>query len=261
MLEAERKYYIINNKETSPYKNKPKFNDIILGKIRYIGMIKGQKSPIYKRLLNQYNKNMNNGHPEYPLDSISEIEKSLWVIESWNKETNIKVKQGTGFMLKNYGLVTASHVILDGGIEVYKQSDTSKKYTAQLVKRNPIRDIAIIKIDSLTSPMLFELNKADSGNLKIGTNITIAGFPDFRVGNSIHINDSRITSMSTRHATNYLVIKDTIVSGMSGGPMLDINNKVVGVITDGVSDFLTPKDSAYFAGVPINYIDEIENWE
>lgn len=250
---AEEKFFKLNPREINPYKNKPLLNTIIWGKIKYIQMIKGQKSPIYRRLMNSFNKIMKNNHPIYPLNAIAEIENALWIIES---TINEEIMQGTGFILKNYGLITAYHVVEGEDINVYKYNDTTHKYKAQIIKKSPDRDIAVLEIIGLRN---YTFNNLEIGKIGILNNnplLTIAGFPEFHIGDGPTISDSKITGYSHRNGKDHFMLSSTLVSGMSGGPILDSDNKVVGIMMEGINDIKEIKYQVHFAGISIKYIDE-----
>jgi V8-like Glu-specific endopeptidase len=80
-----------------------------------------------------------------------------------------------------------------------------------------------------------QLELGNSETLKVGDHIKIVGFPNYHVGDSVHFDSGPITQTRKYMGVPHFVVRPIIVKGNSGGPILDKNNKVVGVAIKGVA--------------------------
>lgn len=63
--------------------------------------------------------------------------------------------------------------------------------------------------------------------------VAVAGFPNYRLGDSGSIVPGRVVGFRPVSAIRRALLSCPIVFGMSGGPVLDGDNKVVGVAVTG----------------------------
>jgi len=134
---------------------------------------------------------------------------------------------GSGFILSSDGyIVTNSHVIKDAESIKVTLSD-KRELVAKLIGTDKDSDIALLKIEATALPVL-ELG--DSSSLKVGQWVYAIGAPfglDYTATQGI-------VSALSRHLPdgNYVPFIQTDVAvnpGNSGGPLFDLNGKVVGV--------------------------------
>ncbi|MGH3065313.1 MAG: S1C family serine protease [Gaiellaceae bacterium] len=140
--------------------------------------------------------------------------------------------QGSGFIVDRKGhIVTNQHVVGAGGaITVSFRSGTVR--TAQLIGIDPSTDLAVIKVDAPES-LLEPLRFGDSSAVVVGDAVLALGSP-FGLEGTI---TSGIVSALHRQMTapNNFTITDTIQTdaainhGNSGGPLLDLRGRVIGV--------------------------------
>src|SRR4030042_4425377 len=73
-------------------------------------------------------------------------------IEDGAKE-KVKVGGGAGFLVAEDGIVlTNKHVVIDEDAEYAVVTSSGKEYSAKVLSRDPIKDIAILKIDAKHLP-------------------------------------------------------------------------------------------------------------
>lgn len=140
--------------------------------------------------------------------------------------------QGSGFVFDRQGhIVTNQHVVSDAGsISVSFWNGTT--FDAQLVGSDPSTDLAVIKVDAPPS-LLEPLRLADSSDVAVGDAVLAIGSP-FGLEGTL---TSGIVSALHRQMTapNDFTITDTIQTdaainhGNSGGPLLDLRGRVIGV--------------------------------
>jgi RNA-directed DNA polymerase len=242
--DAQKEYFDkYDKKQRNPKIALPKFPQIVKGKINYIRMVKGETDLVYRRLAKRYNNLAGKGFPTYFLNPIEELSSSLWVLEC--EET---IRQGTGFMLKDVGLVTCYHVL--GSATHAFQPKELTKYPINIIYQDKEKDIAILKINA---NIKYYLQSGNSNSLSIGSRISIAGYPNYSIGNSMYYNEGTVTAFGKMKG--HIFISTPVVAGNSGGPILDINNKVVGIAVTGSDNFENASETEKHGFIPINNID------
>lgn len=187
------------------------------------------------------------------------VESSVYVIE--NKGS--KIRQGSGFYLFDYGVITSQHLIDDS--DFYYIS----KYTEYPKKFGTIsKDLNEICEDNNLDYALFDQNRdcvhyfkiGDSNILKIGDRVKIIGFPNFVKGDSYELRLTEICKKTKLFGAPLFAVSDNIFHGASGGVVLDIDNRIVGIVRAGIE---TIEESISFdksGFVPINLvISDIDN--
>lgn len=140
--------------------------------------------------------------------------------------------QGSGFVYDTQGHVITNQHVVAGASSVKVALPDGSSYTATVVGTDPSTDLAVLKIDAPASK-LHPLALADSSNVQVGDGVVAIGSP-FGLENSV---TSGIVSALHRQiqAPNQFTINDAIQTdaainhGNSGGPLLDLQGKVIGV--------------------------------
>lgn len=150
-----------------------------------------------------------------------------------NKQT---IGGGSGFFISNDGFImTNKHVVDDMQAEYIVMTSDLKEYPAKVLARDPIRDVAIIKIEGNDFPVI---NLGDSDNIRIGQTVVAIGNSLGEFTNSVSRGiisglkrniSAAATSGDTERLTDIVQTDAAINSGNSGGPLLDINGNVIGV--------------------------------
>lgn len=142
-----------------------------------------------------------------------------------------KVLEGSGFVLSPDRVMTNAHVVA-GSNSVTVETD-GHPYDATVVSYNPKIDIAILAVPKLPSqPLAFA-----SGTAKTGTNALVLGYPGgggfvatpARIREVIELNGPDIYRDATVTRQVY-TIRATVEQGNSGGPLVDVNGQVLGVV-------------------------------
>lgn len=147
-----------------------------------------------------------------------------------------KVGGGSGFLIANDGMIiTNRHVIDDTSAEYTVITNDNKEYSAKILAKDPINDIAIVKIEGSNFPTL---NLGDSDSLKIGQTVIAIGNSLGEFSNTV---SKGIISGLKRTVTagggfgeseqlkNIIQTDAAINLGNSGGPLLNISGEVVGI--------------------------------
>ncbi len=142
-----------------------------------------------------------------------------------------KVLEGSGFVLSPDRVMTNAHVV--AGADTVTVAVNGNPIDATVVSYDPTVDIAILAAPNLPAqPLAF----AD-GAAKTGTDALVMGYPgggDFqatpaRVRETIRLSGPDIYRNATVTREVYTV-RATVEQGNSGGPMIDLNGRVLGVV-------------------------------
>jgi putative serine protease PepD len=166
--------------------------------------------------------------------------------------------QGSGFVYDTSGhIVTNAHVV-DGAQSVEVTFSNGKTYDATVVGSDPSTDLAVLKVDAPAS-VLDPLALADSSALEVGDGVVAIGSP-FGLEQTV---TSGIVSALHRQITapNDYAIDDAIQTdaainhGNSGGPLIDLSGRVIGVNAQ-IESESGGNDGVGFA-IPSNTVEKI----
>ena len=144
---------------------------------------------------------------------------------------------GTGFIVSEDGMiVTNKHVVLDEEAEYTVLTNEGEKYNAEVLARDPVQDIAILKINAQGLKPA-ELGNSDS--IKLGQTAIAIGnaLGEFRntvsVGVISGLSRSILASGAgfTELIENVIQTDAAINRGNSGGPLLNLKGEVIGINT------------------------------
>jgi serine protease Do len=157
--------------------------------------------------------------------------------QSQNSGELKKVGAGTGFFVSKDGLiVTNKHVVSDDNAQYSVVTNDGKSYEAKVLSKDPVNDIAIIKIDINNAPFL---EFSDSSKVELGQHV-------IAIGNSLGQYQNTVTTgiisgigrSITAGGAGELEQLDGVIqtdaainSGNSGGPLLDLSGHVIGINT------------------------------
>ena len=137
---------------------------------------------------------------------------------------------GSGFIVDPSGLVvTNNHVIADAD-EITVVLDDNSRLKATIIGRDPKTDLALLKVENGESLPFVEFGDSDSA--RVGDWVIAIGNP-FGLGNTVTagILSARGRDINAGPYDDFLQTDAPINRGNSGGPMFDMNGKVIGVNT------------------------------
>lgn len=176
-----------------------------------------------------------------------------------NKKEKTKIGGGSGFIVSPDGyVITSQHVVADPKADYTVFLAPTKKYSAKIMCRDPINDVAILKIKGDNFPYL-ELG--DSDKVELGEQVIAVGNP---LGEFHDTLSSGIVSGLSRFISAFsgldgeasrlkgLIQTDAAINpGNSGGPLINIQGKVIGINTA----MVLGAQNIGFA-IPINYAEK-----
>ena len=253
-LNLKRKYYrtlraILYNcrkeglQKTAIKNNKANIKDLkkfILGKMSYYKSIVGNNHSSYNTLCKMYNKNVEYYYKEcrYTIEEL--IDNSLFIIENDSS-------QGTAFLVNNK-LYTCKHCVVDitkkytpdellielnlsqQKFNVFKYTNPDKKYKVKNIRLFD-SDIAEMEIVDYNTYISFKFS--DNCNINIGEEYKLIGFPNYSPGSTSNIQTIKVAGRRLHFGLQYYTIDKCVVSGSSGGPIINSSNEVIGIATNG----------------------------
>jgi hypothetical protein len=198
------------------------------GKISYITHLKGPTDPVVRSLAARFNKNFA-GRPINLAPTVEEQrDRAVWLVEHSAQGG----QQGTAFFLKDVGLVTASHWVEGvSDFTVYHPSKPTNRFEVTVAKRCPHRDLALLD-HAIPATDYFELQVADQP-VTVGAAVTAFGYPGFGPGDAINVRAGSVTSLPVKGGVQMVEVSQELAQGMSGGPIVDEHNGIVGIIHKG----------------------------
>lgn len=172
----------------------------------------------------------------FPLD-----EFGFFDIQPAPQSNGQKVKRdigaGTGFVVSTNGLiVTNKHVVNDEKATYTVVMNDGKKYDATVLARDPVVDVAVVKIEATG---LTTLEFGDSDKIRVGQTVIAIGNALSEFQNSVTkgvisgLNRRIIASGSgmSEVIEEALQTDAAINPGNSGGPLLDLDGRIIGMNT------------------------------
>ncbi|MFI3242542.1 MAG: trypsin-like peptidase domain-containing protein [Alphaproteobacteria bacterium] len=158
---------------------------------------------------------------------------------------------GSGFLIDETGLIVTNNHVIKGAREIKVFLDNNQEFTGVLKGKDDILDIALVKINPYE--LLPHIYLADSKQVKIGQKVMAIGNP-FGLGNSVSVGivSAKSRDINSSPYDDYIQTDATINMGNSGGPLFDMNGKVIGMITAMFSE--TIKNSGVGFALPSNQI-------
>lgn len=138
---------------------------------------------------------------------------------------------GSGFIVSPDGeIVTNYHVIKDANSAIVRLSNGAFFPVNGVLVSDVNKDLAIIKVAGKNLPFL---TLGDIDKLQIGDHVVAIGSP---LGLEGTVSDGVVSAIRDVDSRKWIQTTAPVSHGNSGGPLLDMNNNVVGVITWGVQE-------------------------
>lgn len=229
------------------------FENVLYGKILYFKNIKGENRQYFKMALN-YNSKVEY-YKKIDVDKLQtvydEVEKYCFNVNVANGE---KISSGTGFYIKEIGYITSAHLfnIKNGLIDEY--DDITFEFKGKTISVihdwiivNEKLDYAIIQHVNLFDDLLY-FDVEDKKSIQMNDLVRVLGFPYSAQGGLPLCDESHIINLKYEFNDINIVLisRRTIYKGMSGGPVLNVDNKIIGLAQAG--GYYDDKDNQELCG-------------
>ncbi len=144
------------------------------------------------------------------------------------QQKQIRRGQGSGFIVSSDGYIMTNNHVVEGAEKITVKLSDNRELSAKVVGTDPETDVAVIKVDANNLPVV---QLGDSDKLKVGEWVLAIGNP-FGLSHTV---TAGIVSAKGRSKIGLSEYEDFIQTdaainfGNSGGPLLNIDGKVVGM--------------------------------
>jgi serine protease Do len=149
-----------------------------------------------------------------------------------NRQFNVPRQHGLGsgvIVTKDGYILTNNHVV-DNAEEVKVTLQDGREFTAKVIGRDPKSDVAVIKIDASSLPVV---PMADSDKVQVGDIVLAIGNP-FGVGQTVTTGIVSATGRGNLGIEDYedFIQTDAAINpGNSGGALVDVEGRLIGINT------------------------------
>ncbi len=186
--------------------------------------------------------------PQAPQYDFKKIYDAMWVLECEDSCT-----QGTAFYLSDVGFITCQHV-LGPNTHAFHPKDISKKFPIRVLSQNETIDLAIFEIKNTE---VSGLTQGTADTLKVMEHILIAGYPNYRLGDSGTMTPGFVSGFRPVSGIRRILTNAPIIAGCSGGPIIDSSNRVIGVAVTGAEIMSKAQETENHGIIPIDALKHI----
>jgi len=150
-----------------------------------------------------------------------------------NPDTTVLKASGTGFFVSTNGFVlTAAHVVTNASRIMMRTA--GKLIEAKVVKCDAVNDVAVLRVDESSSALPI-LNSED---VKLGEPVFTIGFPNVTVqGVEPKLTRGDVNGLGgIQDDPRHFQVSVPIQPGNSGGPLVNMDGKVIGILVSRLSD-------------------------
>ena len=197
--------------------------------------IAGIVSIITVVLASVYNNNKSNNQITQLSNDVKRLKDGFTATNNELKEVKSKTDPkatfksgGTGFLIDGKGfLITNAHVLK--GRTIIATNDKGQQFLAKLCMKDEVRDIAVLKIDDKDFKPYASLPYSINKSVSLAEPIYTMGYPKDEI-----VYGEGYLSSETGYKSDTLTYQISIAAdhGNSGGPVLNKNGDVIGILTD-----------------------------
>lgn len=231
-------------KQKYNWRNARSFERSLRGKIEHLVHIRGEDDAVVKSAVDQFNalpsRKSKSIHYPYRGGWKENLLKTVCVVDARNDDL-VEYRQGSGFLVKNGFVVTNAHnVFIHGAVapEIFIRfpGHLDLDIEVELIVADTQRDIAVLcpkdaawkdAISTSFFEVIFRKPSRDEA-------IWLTGFPSYWDGDPVRCEIGHTIGPMTEAGLEYFRINVAIVKGHSGGPVLDVNGRVIGIATKGI---------------------------
>ena len=177
---------------------------------------------------------------------------------------------GSGFVFDSEGHVVTNYHVVEGATDLEVDFTSGLKVRGEVVGKDTDSDIAVIKVAAPTEA-LFPLQMGDSDQLKVGQTVVAIGNPFGLTGTMTTgivsargrtLESLRQTPDGRSFSAGGVIQTDAAMNpGNSGGPLLDLKGRVIGINrairTTTATDLGEPANSGVGFAVPVNIVKRV----
>ena len=137
---------------------------------------------------------------------------------------------GSGFIIDENGTVITNNHVIDGADTIKIKVNGDKEYEAKLIGKDPLMDIAVLRI--ISKDKFKSVVFGDSDKARVGDWVIAIGNP-FGLGGTVTsgIISARNRNIGLSRYEDFIQTDASINIGNSGGPLFNMNGEVIGINT------------------------------
>lgn len=137
---------------------------------------------------------------------------------------------GSGFVVDPAGVVLTNRHVVEGARRVVVQTADGKQFPVLSVQTDREQDVAVLRLRA--EEPLPSVSLGDSDKAEIGDWVLTIGCPlELEQTVSAGIISAKNRSFCSQHPSRYLQTDAVVNPGSSGGPLVDLGGKVIGITT------------------------------
>jgi serine protease Do len=146
------------------------------------------------------------------------------------RERKPQQAMGSGFIIDSSGLIVTNHHVIENATSINVILSDNRSFTASLIGKDNKTDLALLKIDADGELPFVEWG--DSNTAKVGNWVLAIGNP-FGLVNTVTagIISARGRDISAGPFDDFIQTDASINRGNSGGPLFNLDGKVIGINT------------------------------
>ena len=153
------------------------------------------------------------------------------MFKEFNRPTERKATAlGSGFIIDKKGIVVTNNHVIQGAEDIFVSVNGSIEYKAIVIGTDPYMDLAVLKIES--DEEFKTVSFGDSDKARVGDWVIAIGNP-FGFGGTVTsgIISSRNRDIGLTRYDDFIQTDASINQGNSGGPLFNLDGKVIGINT------------------------------
>jgi Do/DeqQ family serine protease len=154
---------------------------------------------------------------------------------------------GSGVIISTDGYILTNHHVIDGAEQIKVDLNDNRSLDAKVVGTDPPSDLAVLKIDATSLPVLA---LGDSDKVRVGDVVLAIGNP-MGIGQTVTMGiisaKGRQTGLSSGNFEDFLQTDAPINQGNSGGALVSTNSELIGIN----SQILSPSGGSIGIGFAI----------
>lgn len=137
---------------------------------------------------------------------------------------------GSGFVIDPSGIIVTNHHVIAEADEIIANFANGARLSAEVIGQDTETDVAVLKVETDEPLMAVELG--DSDRLRVGDWVLAIGNP-FGLGSTVTagIVSAQERSIQSGRFDSFIQTDASINRGNSGGPLFDMDGRVVGINT------------------------------
>jgi serine protease Do len=154
------------------------------------------------------------------------------VFDIWGRSSLQERATGSGVIIRSDGYIVTNYHVIENARELVVTLGSGEELPATIIGADPPTDLAVIKVDRKDLPAA---DLADSNKLRVGEPAIAIGNPlglDFQQSVTVGVISARERSITIQGQKFTFIQTDAAINdGNSGGALVNINGKVVGINT------------------------------